>query len=117
MSKILGRDEVNFLAGRKTKTVELPEMDCSVILMELSKSELDTISNDIVDQLALMIVDDKKKRLYATAEGKRQLAELPLSICTQLITAGAELNGASKSAVEAAIKNSQSGPSTASASV
>lgn len=114
MSKILSRG-VNLGAARKTMLVEVPELECTVILRELSISQISNIDKDITQQLALMIVDEQGQRVYTSAEDLANLAELSASVSTRLLTAAAKLNGISQAAVDESIKNLLASPSTDSA--
>lgn len=114
MSKILSRG-VNLGAARKTMLVEVPELDCTVILRELSISQISNIDKDITQQLALMIVDEQGQRVYTSPEDLANLAELSASVSTRLLTAAAKLNGISQAAVDESIKNLLASPSTDSA--
>lgn len=97
----------NFAAKRKTKTVDVPELDCKIILRALSIGQLDELENDITKQLALMIVDENGKRLYCTNEEIDELREIDSQIALRLIKEASELNGATAQAVEEALKNSE----------
>ena len=104
MNKILSRD-LSLAAARKTITVEIPELECAVILRELSLAQLSKLDNDTVHQLAMMIVDENGERLYTTDEDLANLAEMSAGVSTRLLVAAAKLNGISQTAVDESIKN------------
>lgn len=114
--KILGRD-FNFAAKRGTVVVPCPELECSIILRELSLAQLKEVDkDDTAAQLALMIVDESGERVFKTAEDMANLNGMSASISTRLLKAAAKLNGVSVEAIEEAVKKSMASQSTASAS-
>lgn len=90
---------------RKTVTVEVPELECSVILRELSYGQLKQIDDDVAKQLSLMIVDESGERVFSTDEEIAQINEFSAATVTLLIQSAAQLNGISKAAVDEAVKN------------
>jgi hypothetical protein len=112
---IIGR-ELRLASARKTVTVDIPELECAVILKELSIAQLGNLDNDTVKQLAMMIVDEQGNRIYTSEEDLANLAELSASVSTRLLVAAAKLNGISQSAVDESVKNLLAGPSTGSVS-
>lgn len=112
---ILGRG-MNLAAKRKTVKVEVKELGCSVILRELSISQLNSIDTDLTKQLAMTIVDENGTRVFTSEEDIKELSEMSASVATFLIKEAAKLNGATKEAIDNALKNLQAGPSTGSVS-
>lgn len=117
MSKTIERG-INFAAARKLVTVPVPELDCMIILRELSVSQLRAIDrDDVPGQLAQMIVDENGARIFTTPEDIANLAEMSATVSTRLILAAARLNGISQAAVDESVKNLLASPSSGSASV
>ena len=107
----LNRD-LKFLSKRKTVEVEIPELECKVILRELSFIELRKIgqngttdNDDQTTLLAMMIVDQNGNRVYTTEEDLKNLAEMPFRIWLKLVQAANELNTQSAQAQEEILKN------------
>jgi hypothetical protein len=104
--------QMNFEARRKTKTVDIPEWGCAVILRELSIAEAqqlltDPAMRDPARQLALSIVDENGQRLFTSDDDIANLARMSSTVAARLIEQATELNGFSAAAVEAAKKNSE----------
>lgn len=97
---------MNLGALRKTITVEVAELGCSVILRQLSVAQLASLSSDLTQQLALTIVDEQGQRIYTTAEDIQALSEMSATAASLLIEQATALNGVSKEAVDQALKNS-----------
>lgn len=105
---------VNLAAKRKTVTVELPELGVSVILKELSAGQIRSIEKDIVQQLAMSIVDEAGERIYVSEDDIRALAEMPIHSANILAEHFMELNGVGQDAADAALKNSKGSRNTGS---
>lgn len=116
MNKTLTRG-VNLGAARKTVKVDAPELDCEIILRELSVAQITAIDKDVIKQLALMIVDETGQRIFTTDEDMANLAELSASVSTRLLMAAAKLNGIGQAAMDESIKNLLASPSADSESV
>lgn len=112
---ILGREGI-LAAKRKTQAVEVPELGGAVLLQQLSYRQIENISRDAIEQLALTIVDEEGNRLFATKEEVDSLRDLSSTAITQLMSAATRLNGVSQAAIDETIKNLQAAPSGASAS-
>lgn len=95
-----------FAAKRKTVVVEVPELECKIILKALSIGQLEQLDNDITNQLALMIVDEQGERIYTTEAEIAELREMDSQIALLLINEASTLNGATAQAVDEALKNS-----------
>lgn len=104
MGTLLNRD-TRFASMRRTVQVEIADPSCTVILKELSVSQLATLDNDIPKQLALMIVDEAGERIYTTEEDIRNLREMSAAMSTRLMVEAARLNGISQAALDESIKN------------
>lgn len=118
MSNTLGR--IDFAARRRTVRVEIPELEGSFVLRELSSDQLDGLKADdprkTTSLLALSIVDDDLRRIYTSEEDVANLSEMSVGTRKALSEAMATLNGFSKEAVDEAIKNSVASLSAASVS-
>lgn len=117
---------------RKTVDVEVPELDASFRLREMSGTERDRFEaaafkeeggKRTIDPLylrarlvALCLIDESGERMYSDAEITTLSDDLPASILGTLFTAAQKLNGLDAQAVEDAGKNSGSAPGGASTS-
>lgn len=104
MATIFNRD-ILLASSRKTVKVDVPELDCEIILKELSVAQLNSIDKDATKQLAMMIVDAEGNRVFETEEDVRALSELSATIFMRLMTAAAKLNGIGQAAIDESIKN------------
>jgi len=95
----------DFASKRKIKIVDVPELECKVILKKLSIGQLDELENDITKQLALMIVDEHGDRIYVTPDEIAILREMESEVAMRLLKEASTLNGATAEAVEEAVKN------------
>jgi hypothetical protein len=100
---------VDFAALRKTISVDVPALNVTVLLRELSIAQLRGIENDLTKQLALMIVNEAGDRVFKTKEDMEKLSELSAAAGTLLIKEAGKLNGVSKQAMDDALKNSEAG--------
>lgn len=114
----LGR--IDFAAQRRIVTVEIPELQGSFRLRQLSVSHLNTVSTDAPDRLsrllALAIVDDNGEQIYKSEEDIANLKEMSISIFNPLIDAYNDLMGFSQKKVDDTTKKSEASLNTASAS-
>jgi hypothetical protein len=118
---------------RKTVTVRFEEYDTEYRLREMSgtdrdKFEIAAFKEDSegvrhvqplylrARMVALCLVDENNVRLYADDEIDQLSDEIPASVIAVLFVAAQKLNGLGADAVEAAAKNSESGPVAASPS-
>lgn len=101
---------------RKTVKVYVEDLDCDVILKQLSIAQMAEITEDVTLQLATMIVDEAGERIYVTDEEILELKELSHATAKLLIMEAAKLNGVSKEAMETALKNSAASRSVGSVS-
>jgi hypothetical protein len=112
---ILGRGQ-KLASKRKTITVEIPELECSVILRELSWKGVVDSEGDLSKRLALMIVDETGELVYQTPEEIESLADISAAAYARLIMEAGKLNKSTADAVEGMAKNSQASPDGSSAS-
>lgn len=104
MKRYLGRD-VKPAAMRRTRVVEMPDLGCVVRLRELSMGEIDTLDNNVIKQLSLMIIDEDGKLIYDSPEGQVELKGMGPSVVTQLVSEALRINGMSKASVDEVLKN------------
>lgn len=92
---------------RRIAIVEAPEWNCRVRLRELSHGQYLQLNADstVLQQLAMMIVDDDGKQVFAV-ENANELADLSPFLLERLVKAAQDLNGVSQAALDATIKNS-----------
>ena len=122
---------------RKTEDVPFPEFDTFYRLREMSGTERDKFeisafkvtTNGSGDKreidplylrarlVGLCMIDEDGKRCYADNEIQKLADAVPSSVLGKLFTTAQKLNGLDAGAVEAAAKNSESGPDSASGSV
>jgi hypothetical protein len=95
----------------KTMTVDIPELEQTVILKQLALSQHRVVqTGDPIQILAAMIVDAEGNRVYTGADGIRALDDMPLSVSNRLIKAAIDMMGLSKEAAELLEKNSERNP-------
>ncbi len=104
--------KINFRSSRKVKTVEIPELECSITLAALTVGQMRHLKegdeNNIPRQLAMAIIDPETgSQVYdpENAEDIDNLNAMPLSIFSPLIDALNELNGRVTKDVEQTKKN------------
>lgn len=129
----LGNRSVLENVVRKTLDVDIPELDASFRLREMSGTERDKFEvaafkeradgKRSIDPLylrarlvALCLVGDDGVRLYADDEIHQLSDAVPSSVLGPLFEAAQKLNGLDATALETAGKNSESGPVAASIS-
>lgn len=129
----LGNRSVLENVVRKTLDVDIPELDASFRLREMSGTERDKFEvaafkegadgKRSIDPLylrarlvALCLVGDDGVRLYADDEIHQLSDAVPSSVLGRLFEAAQKLNGLDATALETAGKNSESGPVAASIS-
>ncbi len=120
----MANGKINFRVSRKLKTVEIPELECSLTLAALTVGQMRHLKegdeNNIPRQLAMAIIDPETgAQLYdpENPEDIDNLNAMPLSIFSPLIDALNELNGRVTKDVEETKKNLIAMPSLRSASV
>lgn len=107
----------SILAARKKTTVEIPEIGDTFILRELSIGEMRKLSSDdLAQQLSMMIVDESGNRRFDDDEGREILSELSASVTMRLIAAAAKVNNVGQAAVDEVVKNLIASPTDGSAS-
>lgn len=112
--KIFGRGMSPSVMSR-TFTIDIPGTDYAVRVRELSAEELDALPADIYAQLAALLVDDNGEHVF-TDPADPALKQFSYGVMKHIITETTKLNGATPEAIEAALKNSAAGLSTASVS-
>lgn len=112
--KVFGRGMSPAVMSR-TFTIDIPGTDYSVKVRELSADELDALPADIYAQLAALIVDDNGERVFSDPADPI-LRQFSYGVMRHIVTETTKLNGVSPEAIEAALKNSAAGLSTASVS-
>src|SRR5262249_42020833 len=109
MSKFITRD-INLRDRRRRVDVDVPELECTIRLRELSYGQIVQMkegdADDQIKQLALMIVDGDDNIVFTTEADLANLAHLPASAMNRILPEAHKLNGTSKEAIEAAAKNS-----------
>ena len=117
---------------RKTVAIDLPEIDASFTLREMSGTERDRFEDGTFSEVdgkrvvntvylrarlvALCLIDEAGARLYADNEIEQLSDAVPASVLHKLFDAAQKLNGLDQTAVESAAKNSGSAATGASAS-
>jgi hypothetical protein len=105
MSKTLDAS-VNFAAYLRTEAVELPELDCVVILRQLNAGQsLSLEKHDLIPMLAMMIIDENGNRVFTTPAHLENLGNMSAQTFGRLIEVAARLNGATQEALETTVKN------------
>lgn len=99
----------------KTRKVDIPDSEYSVILRQLSIGQMEAIKEDVAKQLALMIVDEHGELQFTSEDEIQQLRGISHTAAAFLLQQAAELNGVSKEAAEAALKNFKASPNADSA--
>lgn len=102
---LIGRD-FNFAARRKTIEIYIPELEKTFRLRALKTGQGLELPRDTVRLLALMIVDANNQLIFTSEEDIQNLSEMDINIGLRLIQAAQDLNGISKEAQEAMLKNS-----------
>jgi hypothetical protein len=114
MSRILGRGD-KLASKRKTITVEIPELECSIILRELSWKGIVSSEGDTNKRLAMMIVDENGEQVYQTDEEIDSLSDMGATAYARIAAEAGKLNKSTAEAVAELAKNSQASESDHSA--
>ncbi len=108
----MANGKINFRVSRKLKTVEIPELECSITLAALTVGQMRHLKegdeSNIARQLAMAMVDPETGgQIYDpdNADDIDNLNAMPLSIFSPLIDALNELNGRVTNDVEETKKN------------
>lgn len=107
---------IRFADILRTVPVEIEHPECTVLLRELTVSQLSLLDNDIPKQLAMMIVDETGTRIFTTAEDIENLRQMNAGMSTRLMIAAAKLNGVGQAAVDETVKNLLASPNVGSVS-
>ncbi len=126
-------DRNAILAGRgkfKTQTVSVPEWGGDVVVREMTAGSRDAFeamaqdarsgklnAKDFRARLLLATVCDETGKLIFGPEDVAAVSELPSLAVTKVFEAAVHLNGLAKADVDAAEKNSGSGPAAASCTI
>jgi hypothetical protein len=116
------RKDTDLGAKRKTVTVDMPELELSITLREMTYRQFHDGAKDLNSQFALSIVDDENGELVyesGDAFNEKFVLELPLTgaaVMERLTQAFLTLHGATKEALEEMSKKSEASPDTASVS-
>ena len=112
--------KIDFASGRKTVTVEVPELDTSFRLRALSMGQMNSLKtgddDSGVKQLALSIVDESGLRIYTSDEDIPNLREMSLGVFKLLIGELNKLHGITKEDTEEAVKKLEASRNTDSGS-
>lgn len=103
MGNILGR--VDFAARRKTVKVDIPELGGYYNLRAICAGDIVMPgSRDLIQQLAMCIVDDEGTRIYGD-EDADNLRQMSPQIFQRLVDAFNELHGIAPGAGDQTVKN------------
>ena len=99
--------DIVFLKERKREKVYIPELDCTIIVQELSVKQMNDLTNakDLVGQLAQMIVDETGVPIFKTPEQIANLAEMSASISSRLFEAVNRMSATSAAGQDTLLKN------------
>ncbi len=120
-TKVIANREL--LAGQKRRVVDVPVPELGEgVVIRLKQLPLHAIDEARLDspraeELSKMVVDENGELMFDSPEGVAIIGDWPVGIGIELMLAAGTLNVRSKEAVEATIKNLQSGPSAGSESV
>jgi hypothetical protein len=92
-------------ACRRTK-LEIPELECTIIIQELNVAQLSQIkTGDLVGQLAMMIVDEDGHTIFNTPQELARLAKMPSHISEQIFETFKKFTATNEEVQQEILKN------------
>ena len=98
------RSDIVFAEMRKSETVFLPQLQCSVVVREISAGQSMSISDPFV-RLAACLFDESGNQIFKTDADVANLREMPVPVFTLLVAAYSRVSNASVEAQEEVLKN------------